>query len=244
MEDLMGVQKEEANKTVVKKEDIYLIICSVLLGVLFNGLFYRKALGISYPLFVFAFYLVFLWNLRDKIAFKFSFGWFLSIPIITLSSTYFIFSNQIFSALNFLIIPILIIAQTILITQENKHKWYDVKFIEEILHGVFNRALSHTSKPFVIGLRSLRIRKSNEKYDVIKKVLIGLAVSIPLLLIIISLLASADRVFKHFLDEMSSSFGTINLGDFSLQGIIALLITIIVFSYVWSFSNPNVSVQA
>lgn len=107
--------------------------------------------------------------------------------------------------LNFLIIPILIVAQTILINQENNHQWYDARFIKDIIHGIFNRAFSHTSKPFVIGLSFLRIRKSNEKYDVIKKILIGLGISIPLLIIIISLLASADRVFKHLIDEIASS---------------------------------------
>jgi len=244
MEDIMIVQEKEASKTVVKKEDIYLIVCSVLLGVLFDFLFYKKALGISYTLFVIAFYLVFLGILRDKIAFRFSFGWFLSIPIIALSATYFVFSNQIFATLNFLIIPILIIAQTILITQENNHKWYDASFIKDIFYGIFNRAFSHTSKPFVIILSSLRIRKSSKKYDVFMKILIGLTISIPLLIIIVSLLASADRIFQHLMDEILSSFGTINIGDFSLQGIIALLIMIIVFSYIWSFSNPSQSIQA
>ncbi|MHB8072597.1 DUF4153 domain-containing protein [Desulfosporosinus fructosivorans] len=244
MEDIMIVQGEEASKTVVIKEDIYLIVCSVLLGVLFDFLFYKKALGISYTLFVVAFYVVFLWSLRDKVAFKFSFGWFLSIPIIALSATYFIFSNQIFASLNFFIIPVLIIVQTILITKKNKHRWYDPRIIKDIVNGIFNRAFSYTSKPFVIVLSSLRIRKSNEKYDVLKKILIGLTIAIPLLIIVISLLASADRVFKHFIDEISSSFGTINIGDFSLQGIIALLIMVIVFSYIWSFSNPNDHIQA
>ncbi|SPF55656.1 Putative membrane protein (fragment) [Candidatus Desulfosporosinus infrequens] len=95
----------------------------------------------------------------------------------------------------------------------------------------------------MVGLSAIRIRKSNGKYDVIKKVFIGLAISIPLLLIIVSLLSSADRVFDHFLVEISSSFGTINIGDFSIQGVIALIITMIVFSYLWSFSNPNISVK-
>jgi len=52
MEDLTLVQQNEPNKAVVKKEDIYLLVCSVLLGVLFDILFYKKALGISYLLFV------------------------------------------------------------------------------------------------------------------------------------------------------------------------------------------------
>ena len=243
MEDILVEETENPTTSVVKKRDITILICSVLLGVLFNILFYKKSLGISYPIFVIAFYAVFLWNLRHKITFKFSFGWVLSIPIIALSFTYFIFSNKIFALLNFLIIPILIIAQTILITEKNKHKWYNARFVKDIFYGMFNRALGNTSKPFVVAISSIRIRKSTEKHEVITKVLIGLAISIPLLTIIISLLASADRVFKHFIDEIASSFGSINISGFSVQGVIVLLITIIAFSYTWSFSNSNDSNQ-
>ena len=244
MENLLIAEKEEnPTKIVVKKEDIIILVCSVLLGILSDILFYKKPLGISYPIFVVAFYGVFLWNLRYKIALTFSFGWFLTIPIVALSSTYFFFSNQVLALLNFLIIPVLIIAQTILITEANKHQWYDERFFKDILHGMFTRALGNTTKPFVIGLSTIRIGKSHEKHEVIKKVLLGLAISLPLLIIIISLLASADQIFKHFIDEISRSFGTINISDFSFQGFIVLLITMIAFSYTWSFSNSNDSIQ-
>ncbi|MDO0825750.1 DUF4153 domain-containing protein [Desulfosporosinus nitroreducens] len=243
MEDLMIVQNEESSKTNVKKEDLYLLASSVLLGVIFDILFYKKPLGISYPLFVIAFYLFFLGNLRRKITFKYDFGWFLSIPIMALSSAYFLFSNQIFAVFNFLIIPILIIAQTILINGENKYKWFDTRFLRDILYGIFNRAFGNTAKPFIVGLSSMSIRKSNEKHDVVKKVLIGLAISIPLLMIVISLLTAADQVFKHLIDEVLSSFGSINLSDFPLQGLLVLLISIIVFSYTWSFLKSNDSIQ-
>lgn len=242
MEDLIIVQ-DETNKTVAQKEGIYLLVSSVLLGVLFDILFYKKPLGISYPLFVFAFYLVFLWNLRRKIAFQYNIGWFLSIPIISLSATYFIFSNQIFAMFNFIIIPILIIAQTILINEDNIHKWFEARFIEDIFHGIINRALGNVAKPFVVVFSFMRFRKSLEKHTVIKKVLIGLAISVPFLMIIISLLAAADRVFKHFIDEIVSSFGSINLGDFSFQGFLVLLITCVVFGYTWSFLNPKDNLQ-
>ncbi len=238
MEDLITAQKEGTIKTVVKRDDIYLLVCSVLLGVLFDFLFYKQALGISYPIFVIAFYSVFLWKLQCKITFKYNFGWFLSIPILALSATYFIYSNQIFATLNLLIIPILIIAQTILITQGNNHEWYDSRFVGDVFNGI-SRAFSYTVKPFRIVISSLQIRKSNEKYDVLKKILIGLTISIPLLIVVISLLVSADRIFKDFIDGITSSFGSINIGDFSLQVILALLITIVAFSYIWSFSNPN-----
>ena len=112
----------------------------LLLGVLFDVLFYKKALEISYLLFVIAFYVVFLWNLRDKIPLNFVLA-VLSIPIIALSATYFIFSNQILRQLNLLIIPILIIAQTILITQENNYKWYDARFIKDIFYGIIKSCI-------------------------------------------------------------------------------------------------------
>jgi len=243
MEDLLEAEKGTLNKNLVKKGDLIILVCSMLLGVLFNLLFYKKPLGISYPIFIIAFYAVFLWNLRSKIIFKFSAGWVLSIPIIALSSTYFIFSNQIFAVFNFLIIPILIIAQTLLITEENKHKWYDTSFIKDIFYGIFHRSLGNISKPFVVALSFIRIRRSNEKHEVIEKVLIGLAISVPLLILIITLLASADRVFKHFIDDISSSFGNININEFTLQTLLVILITILVFSYTWSFSNSGDSLQ-
>lgn len=239
MEDILDVKKESSNKSVVKKEEIQILVCSLLLGLVFNLLFYNKPLGISYLIFVTVFYGLFLWTLRYKIIYKFSFRWALIIPIIALSLTYFIFSNQIFAVLNFLIIPILIIAQTILITYENKHKWFEATFVKDVFYGMFNRPLSNISRLFIVGLSFINIRKSNGKHDVIKKVIMGLAISLPLLILIISLLASADRFFKHFMDEILNSLGSININDFSLQTFIVLLITMIAFSYTWSFSGSN-----
>jgi hypothetical protein len=243
MEEKLFLETENPNKSVVKKEDITILVGSILLGTLFNIFFYKKSLGLSYPMFIIAFYGVFLWNLRYKISFKFSFGWLLSIPIISLSATYFIFSNQIFAVLNFLIIPILIISQTILITEANHHKWYDTNFIKDIFHGMLKRALGNIPISLVVGLNSLRIRKRQEKLEVLPKILIGLTISIPLLFIIISLLASADRVFKHYIDKITGSFGSININEFIIQVGLVLLVSMIVFSYIWSFTNSNAGIQ-
>ncbi|EGW36828.1 DUF4173 domain-containing protein [Desulfosporosinus sp. OT] len=237
MADIIIGQEEDAKDPTFRKKDMKILICSILLGVLFDILFYNKPLGISYPLFVIAFYVAFLWNLRPRVSLRNSFGWILTIPIVALSSTYFIFTNQIFAFFNFFLIPFLIIAQTILISEENKHNWYDSRFMMDIFSGVFNRAFSCTSKPFIMGLNSMRNSRRHKKYDVFQKVLIGLGISIPLLMIIVSLLSSADRVFDHFIAEISSSFKNINISNFSLQTIIALVITMITFSYIWSFSN-------
>ncbi|AET69092.1 hypothetical protein Desor_3612 [Desulfosporosinus orientis DSM 765] len=233
MEEAILMPNDERKKTEVQKEDIILLISSVLLGVIFDFLFYKKSLGISYLIFVIAFYLFFGWNLRRKIGFSYSFGWFLGIPILALSSTYLIFANQIFRALNFVIIPILIVAQTLLIIGENKHQWFEASFVMDIGKGV-RRTLGNISKPLVVGLSLLRIPKSRKKDNTFQKVLLGVAISIPLLTIIISLLTSADYLFKNLISELVNSLGTINLTDIPQQGILVLLISIFMFSYTWS----------
>lgn len=222
----------------------YLFACSILLGVLFDILFFKKSLGISYVIFVIAFYIVFLWILRHKIVFKFNVGWFLTIPILALSvSTFFIFSNFIFSFINFVFIPLLIIGQTVLITGENKYNWFDGRFLDDIFHGIFTRSFSNTPKLFTAGLSSITGKKNDEKISVAKKILIGLVISIPLLMIILSLLGSADVVFNQYLNNISDWIRNLDLADFVLQLILFLFVSMIVFSYIWSFSKSNRIVQ-
>jgi hypothetical protein len=236
-------QEEGTDKTVVKNQDLFLLGGSILLGLLFDILFFKKSLGISYLLFVIVFYIIFLGLLHHKIALKFNFGWFLTIPIIALSSTYFIFSNRIFATLNFIFIPILIITQTILITRENKYRWFDIGFIDDILHGFFTRSFSYISNLFTIDLSSLTGKKTDKKGEVTKKILIGLVISFPLLIIILLLLSSADLVFNHLLDQMVIWFKNLNLGDFIAQVFLFFVIGMISFSYLWSFLKSNKNIQ-
>ncbi len=87
------------------KENIWLLLFSLLLGLLFDLLFYGKPLGLSYPLYAIALYAVLLWNMRKNQQLKFSRTWLWGIPILALSLTYFFFSNEIFAFFNFLMVP-------------------------------------------------------------------------------------------------------------------------------------------
>jgi hypothetical protein len=237
------IQENEIKKTVARNQDLYLLACSVLLGVLFDILFFKKSLGLSYLLFVLAFYAAFLGLLHHKIAFKLTFGWFLTIPILALSSTYFIFSNLFFGTLNFLLLPVLIVGQTLLITRENKYKWFDVRFLDDIVNGIFTRTFCHINKLFALNLGSLNPTKSDKKQEVVKKILIGLLISLPLLLVIILLLASADLVFSHYFEQIINWFKNLNLGDFIAQVLLFFIITLLSFSYLWSFLKSKKTIQ-
>lgn len=221
-------------ENMVKKENVYILAGAIFLATIFNILFYRKGLGISYPIFVLAFYGVVIFTLRDKIALKINFGTLLTIPIILLSLTYVFFSNWIFMLLNFMIIPILIIAQTLIITNNNYYKWFDAKFIFDLLSAVLLRNLCYVYKPFVL-VSEIRKRKTrSNKASTVTKVIIGLLLSIPLILVVIALLSSADDVFGYWMERIGRLFIDMNIADIIAQLIIGFFICIIVFSYLWS----------
>lgn len=249
MEELNRTKSEMSNasnevntakdENVTKKGDLYILAGSIILAVIFNILFYKKGLGISYPIFVLAFYGVVLFTLRDKIVFKISFGTLLTIPIVLLSLTYMLFSNWIFRVLNFMIIPTLIFAQTLLITNNNYYKWFDTKFIFDLLSAMFLRTLNYIFKPFVLVSEMKKRKVKSDKNSIVNKVIIGLLLSLPLIFVVVSLLSSADQVFGYWIESIYRQFISLNIGDFILQLIIGLFVGVMIFSYLWSLYNEK-----
>lgn len=226
-------------ENLVVKENIFIFIGSIVLAVIFNILFYDKELGVSYPIFVLVLYGVLMFSLRDKIELKISFGTLLTLPIIMLSLTYLFFSNWIFMFLNFMVIPALIFVQTLLITNNNDYKWFDMRFLFDFLNAIFIRTLSHIFKPFNLVSEIIKRKPSSTKTSVVSKVIVGLIISVPLVAVVVGLLSEADQVFGHLMGNITELFIKINIGDFVAQLIIGLLIAIIAFSYLWSLYNKK-----
>ena len=237
MEENITINNENIDKRIINRKNIILLVCCLVLGILFEILFYGKLLGISYPLFILAFYGILLWNLREKITFELNFAWMLSIPILALSFTYFIYSNVIFMILNFIAVPVLIIIQTTLITGNNKYDWYSAKFIKDICKSTFIRPFSFILKPFEVLSDMISQNLKNRKISVAGKVFAGLVISIPLVILVVVLLSSADQIFKHFTGSIFNFFYYVNIQEFTLKAMLVLLICFLSFSYLWSLSN-------
>ncbi|HEY9061706.1 MAG TPA: DUF4153 domain-containing protein [Pseudobacteroides sp.] len=221
----------------ITKEAVLLLLCSMGLGLAGDILLFKKHFGISYPIFILVFYAVFIWRSKDLLKFKLDFGWLLSAPIIGLSSTYAIYSNNVFKVLNFLAIPILIISQTLILSGCNKNKWFSISFVVDILEGMFIKVFQHMGKPFaIIGKISFFNTQRNKN---IFKILAGLGISLPLVLIVLTLLASADKVFKHYIGNIPNIFAGLSLEDTFPRIIFIAIISLASFSYIWSLSNKK-----
>ncbi len=229
---------------ILKRENIYLLIGCLILGVLFHILFYGKPLGISYPIFIIAFYSVLLWNSRKIIRFKFNFAWLLSIPILMLTFAYFLFSNPIFRFFNFLAVPILIFVQTTLLAGSNKYIWHTPGFLIDILNSMFIKTFGFLSKPFELISSIIIPKGKSKKYAVIGKVFVGLLISLPLLLIISALLSSADKVFETWAGNLFNYLSEINIFEFIVRLIVIFTVSVISFSYIWGLINKRKSGEA
>ena len=236
MDEQPGIPLEQ--EVTVKKDPIILLLLTILFGVLFDILFYGKALGVSYPIFTIAFYGIVLWYMRKDLSLRPDFGWYLTIPVLMLSFTILIYSNEVLLGLNFLAVPTLLILQTLLITKNTHYAWHDIGILQDILHGFFMRTFGNIPKPLSL-LRKLIPHKKSQKNDNLKKVFIGLAIAAPLLLIIVSLLASADSIFEHFLGAIPELFENIKIGEILFHGILILSVWFLSFGYIWSLSEQR-----
>ena len=209
----------------LEKKKYWILFYGLVIGILFDVLFYNKTLGISYPVFIFLILIVI------AVVFYKDFGrlknkaWIWSIPIIMLSLTFSIYSNQILKILNFLIIPYLLVMMISLVSDTNRSDWPDVRFLLDFLKRVFI-PFRFIHIPFITFFR-IKGDDGQDKRRVLPRIAIGLLISIPILALIIWLLSSADIVFKDI-------FINIPVSKIIKHFFLILAITVYAISFLWS----------
>lgn len=228
----------ENNKNIKTNDGLICLLCSLLLGIIYDRLFIDKVYGISYFIFIGLCIIFFLWSTRDRITIGKSFGCFLLIPIALLSFSFSFHTVAVFYFFNSLIVPLLMIASSILIVKP-MIKWDEGSFIVEILRKGIANVFSNLDKPFKIIKASIKIDKSMEMTEGKKQVLIGVIISLPLLVVIITLLSSADMVFGYYFTNVTKIFNKIKLEDFLPHVILSLVVALYLFGYVWGIKNEE-----
>lgn len=221
----------------------WLLLGSVVIGIFSDYLFYGKEFGISYPLFVIGLYILFFWQARRHIQLTFSrdqvFAWSLTLPILLLALTFFLYDNAFFQLLNFMIVPFLLVAQTMLLTKRHQKSWYSFGFLGDMIETVLLYTVKYTGIPFVLLREWVKNRVDRTRYGVAMKVLTGIGISLPILVVVLSLLSHADGVFGHFLAEIPRML--IDWG--SVETIFRLfligLVAFVTFGYLYAVLGPR-----
>ena len=212
---------------ITAREIRLLAVLALVAGIVFDYLFYGKAIGVSYPLFAVVFYCLFWIVSRRQVPFQIGFGWFLFIPILLLSAAFAIHSNPVLLALNFVLIPPLLFFQTMLLVY--RYEWSGVRSCLRFLGGLLRQIFGNAPKVFlgVISLAKVADRITPEKHNIF----IGLIISAPLLVIVVALLAEADTVFQNLIVNVLKSLEFIGSIPFAERVAVIGIITVGLFGY-------------
>ena len=220
---------EQTNITA--REIRLLAVLSLIAGIVFDYLFYGKAIGVSYPLFVAVFYCVFWGASHKRVAFQIDFGWFLFIPILLLSATFTLHSNPVLLARNFVLIALLLLVQTTLLVYG--YEWSSVRCVSRFIGRLICQVFGNAPKVFleVISLAKVAYRIAPEKRKTLRNIFIGLIISAPLLVIVIALLAEADTVFQNVIGDIFKFLESIGSIPFAEHVGVIGIITVLLFGY-------------
>ncbi|MEW5785061.1 MAG: DUF4173 domain-containing protein [Bacillota bacterium] len=219
------------SESMLKKQNI-LLVWALFIGLLFNYLFSGKPTGVSFPIFTVAFYLFFILNMkgllqrRERAA-----GWLLLIPVLALSATYAIYAPNFFWIINFLLLPALIVFHTEIIFAGGASNLFSIGRLISSFANRFGFTLAGFFISFSVVGRSLRQKGDKERFSVLKKILVGIIIAVPFLLLVIYLLSSADQVFAYYFKQIAYIQINVSLGDVLL----VILIAFLSFGFVFSF---------
>ena len=196
-----------------------MFIMTIILCLLHSILLVNQSLGINVILFTIPLLGTIVYLLKENKSIKNKKGLLLIIPIIILSSTYFIYSN-IFNMLNILVIPALYLLMYA-ITMDKINRFLDV--LREILGLVF-KPLDYISSFYKESVKELPKGKTSQNT---KKILKSLLIVIPVVIVVLLLLISADQIFGNLFSKFNMLIEDQTIGKI----IIRIINFVILFFY-------------
>lgn len=158
--------------------------------------------------------------------------WILNFFMVLLCICNIVFDeHSSFEELNLLVVPCVLMAHTLYSSNKFKLKnIFDLAF--EWIKGWFIRPFSAIAKMIeIIGTMF-----GSKNYSFFAKVAIGLAVSVPILWVILPLLCKGDLVFGYYFGNILNN---IVIGNIILHFVFVFLFTIFIFSFLWNVCNED-----
>ncbi len=215
---------------VISTKGLIATIFSFLLAILFTETIFLGSAGISVPVFAIAFYSVIFYFFHENNLKLSKPGIYLTLPVFLLAFSFFLHHNPSTQFITWLTIISLVCIQLVMLGTNPAEGLFTFDMVVKVARNIFGRAFSNFCIPF-FSFKVLKIRKTNASKNVIL-VLIGLAVSLPIVLILMGLFMSADAVFENAVNtvidfigfDFGNIFGDIFLGFFGGVFLAAVLL--------------------
>ncbi|WP_020620049.1 DUF4153 domain-containing protein [Paenibacillus daejeonensis] len=213
------------------------------LAVVHQYLFFGHSFGISHPLFLVLFYGYMLAFGRPVLRPMRALDWLLAGAIALLSLTFVLFNNPVLRALNTLGIPLLVFLQFTLLLSRRRFSYWDRRVLADTLDHLVPQSVRHwpTTVQTIsrLAARGENTEPSHQRTQA-TRIIIGLAVAAPLLIVILSLLSAADGVFHYVLAAVPDWLGSISMNTWFWRIVWAAFMMLLFFTYVWGFRDSAV----
>ncbi|MBU8916933.1 DUF4173 domain-containing protein [Bacillus sp. FJAT-29953] len=219
-----------------KMDWLFLGLC-LLLGILAEESFFRGQIGISYLVFLFAFYAVFFWRYRRFSFTHQRFGYLVLCCIWLLAASYFLNDNMFFNVLNIIVIPALVVFHIVIVTSPKSMQWNKIWFIPYLFFRLLDAIKYNAAMTKLIG-SGVKRGVDEDKFIIWKKVFIGILISIPVLFVVLSLLMSADTQFERIMGGIPNWFNA-----FDAEGMIRLIVILIFTAAFFGFMQVLIKKQ-
>ena len=214
-----------------------IVLGVIAISILHSILFFAQDWGISVVLFTVAMMGLITYSLISKNKVKNSKAFLLTIPITLISLSYGIFNNVFFSIMNFFVIIGLTSIMVIwavygefnignIITRSFLLIFRPIIFIPEAVKLIFSRDSER---------KNSEIKEKIVESKVFRQIILGLIISIPLLIIIVGLLISADTVFAQILGPIKDFIFSIFNIKFWTSIYYRAIVAIVVAFYIMAF---------
>lgn len=196
---------------VISTKGLIFTVLSFIIFILFSETIFLGSAGISVPIFAIAFYGTLYYYFKDYERPFNKAALYLTIPVLLLSFSYFIHYNPSTQFITWLTLIGLICIQLILLGDIQVRGMFTFDMLAKIIVNLIGRPFSNLGMPFH-SFEILKGNKSKALRNVIY-ILIGLAVSMPIAAVLMSLFMSADALFadatERLIDIIGLDFGKI-----------------------------------
>ncbi|MFC9708345.1 DUF4153 domain-containing protein [Paenibacillus sp. NPDC056933] len=214
------------------------LLSALMLAIIHQYLFYGKELGVSYPIFVILFYGFMFLFARDRMRPLTMINAFVAGVVLMLALTFLLYDNKPLRILNFLVVPGLIILHMTYLVGRKQRQWWDIGLIGTALDHLLPQSIRHWGTVASIVVKTGGRGLGKTKKTVAFKVFIGLIASVPILIVVVALLSSADGIFNQYLSGFPEWLNQLTLTPGLPRMIWILIAGVLLFSYVWGFVQP------
>ncbi|MDF2989227.1 MAG: hypothetical protein K0R50_4737 [Eubacterium sp.] len=195
---------------VVSVKGLVVTIFSILLAILFTETIFLGSAGISVPIFAVAYYttLFYFFHENNKPISKPAL--FLTVPVFLLAFSFFLHYNPSTQFITWLTLIALVCIQLVMLGTNPAEGLFSFDMFIKVMVNVIGRSFSNLGMPFV-SFEVLKGKRTKASRNTML-ILIGLAVSLPVAVILMGLFMSADAVFEKAVNNVID-FAGLDLGN-------------------------------